>query len=51
MRVNPDGMPGGGTVAMGTAISIRHQESIISLSAGVSTETVADLVKALNRHV
>ena len=50
IRVNPDAMPGGETVAIESDITIRHGESIISLPAGSSAEAVADLVKALNRH-
>ena len=50
MQVNPDTMPSGETVAIRTDITIRHGESIISLPAGISTEAVADLVKALNSH-
>ena len=50
IRVNPDAMPGGGTVAVESDITIRHGESIISLPAGSSAEAVADLVKALNRY-
>ena len=50
IRVNPDAMPGGGTVAVESDITIRHGESIIILPAGSSAEAVADLVKALNRH-
>ena len=50
MQVNPDTMPSGETVAIRTDITIRHGESIITLPAGISTEAVADLVKALNSH-
>ena len=50
IRVNPDAMPGGGTVALESDITIRHGESIITLPAGSSAEAVADLVKALNRY-
>ena len=50
IRVNPDAMPGGETVAIESDITIRHGESIITLPAGSSAEAVADLVKALNRH-
>ena len=50
IRVNPDAMPGGGTVAVESDITIRHGESIITMPAGSSAEAVADLVKALNRH-
>ena len=51
MQVNPDTMPSGESVAVRSDITIRHGESIISLPAGISTESVADLVKALNSHV
>ena len=50
MRVNPEGLPSGNSVNIGTGISIRHGESVITLPAGSSAEAVADLVKALNRH-
>ena len=50
IRVNPDAMPDGGTVAVESDITIRHGESIITLPAGSSAEAVADLVKALNRY-
>ena len=50
MQVNPDAMPSGEIVAIGSGITIRHGESIITLPAGSSAEAVADLVKALNRH-
>ena len=50
IRVNPDAMPGGETVAVESDITIRHGESIITMPAGSSAETVADLVKALNRY-
>ena len=50
IRVNPDAMPGGETVAIESDITIRHGESIITLPAGSSAEAVADLVKALNRY-
>ena len=49
MRVNPDAMPSGDVDAIGSGITIRHGESVITLPAGSSTESVADLVKALNR--
>ena len=50
MRINPETMPGDETSAIGSCIIIRHGESVITLPAGSSAETVADLVKALNRH-
>ncbi len=50
MRVNPDALLGdtGGTI--GSGITIRHGESVITLPAGSSAESVAELVTALNRH-
>ncbi len=50
MRVNPDALPGGDEAGIGSGITIRHGESVITLPAGSSAEAVADLVKALNRH-
>ena len=50
VRVNPDAMPSGDTAVIGSDITIRHGESIITLPAGSSAETIANLVKALNRH-
>ena len=49
-RIIPDTMPGSESGNIGAAITIRHGESVISLPAGSCLETVADLVKALNRH-
>ena len=51
MQVNPDAMPGSNVADIGTGVTIRHGESVITLPAGISAEAVADLVKALNRHV
>ena len=51
VRVNPDAMASGETAAIESAITIRHGESIITLPVGSSAEAVANLVKALNRHV
>ena len=50
MRVNPDALPSGDVNAIGSGITIRHGESIITLPSGSSAESIADLVKALNRH-
>ena len=50
MRINPEIMPGDEMGTVGSCITIRHGESVISLPAGSSAETVADLVRALNRH-
>ena len=51
VQVNPDAMPGNDTGAAWSAITIRHGESAITLPAGSSVEAVAELVKALTRHV
>ena len=51
MQVNPDAMPGSNVADIGTGVTIRHGESVITVPAGSSAEAVADLVKALNRHV
>ena len=50
IRVNPENMPENGTERLGVCVTIRHGESIIALPAESSAETVADLVKVLNRH-
>ena len=50
MRINPDTMPDSEVADVGSGITIRHGESIITLPAGSSAEAVADLVKALNSH-
>ncbi len=50
MRVDPDALPSGDENSIGSGITIRHGESVITLPAGSSAEAVADLVKALNRH-
>ena len=51
MQVNPDTMPSDEMGTIETGIIIRHGESVITLPSGSSAEAVADLVKALNRHV
>ena len=50
LQVNPETMPGDEMGTIGAGITIRHGESVITLPAGSSTEAIADLVKALNRH-
>ena len=50
MQVNPDTMPSDEMGTIENSIIIRHGESVITLPAGSSAETVADLVKALNRN-
>ena len=51
MRINPETMPSDEMNTVGSCITIRHGESVITLPAGSSAEALADLVKALNRHV
>ena len=51
MQVNPETMPDNDTGTTLSAITIRHGESAIALPAGSSMESIAELVKALNRHV
>ena len=50
MRVNPETLPDGDMNTVGSCITIRHGESVITLPAGSSAEAVAERVKALNRH-
>lgn len=50
MRVNPEMLSDGNTVNSEACFTIRHGESTITLPTGSSVETIADLVKALNRH-
>ena len=50
IRVNPENMPENVADNPGICITIRHGESVITLPAGSSAETVAELVKALNSH-
>ena len=49
-RIIPEALPGGESGNFGSGITIRHGESVIILPAESCLETVADLVKALNRH-
>ena len=50
MRINPETMPSDEMNTVGSCITIRHGERVITLPAGSSAEAVADLVKALNCH-
>ena len=50
VQVNPDTMVSDDVNGIETTVTIRHGESIITLPAGSSTDAIADLVKALNRH-
>ena len=50
MRVNPDTLLSDAVNTVGSGITIRHGESVITLPAGSSAEAVAELVKALNHH-
>ena len=49
MQINPETMPGDEMGTVSSCITIRHGESVITVPAGSSAETVADLVRALNR--
>ncbi len=50
MRVNPDALPNGDVNAISADITIRYEESIITLPAGSSAEAIANLVTAVNRY-
>ena len=50
-RINPEALPYGNDNSMGADITIRHGETVITMPAGSDAETIAALVKALNRHV
>ena len=50
-RVNPDKLSGDDAGAVEAGITIRHGESVITLPRESRMEAMADLVKALNRHV
>jgi putative transposase len=49
-RIVPEALRGGGSESIEAGITIRHGESVIIFPAGSCPETVASLVKALNRH-
>ena len=51
MRLNPETLTDGDAGGSDTCFTIRHGESIITLPGGSGVEIIADLVKALNRHV
>ena len=50
-RIDPGLLSGNETSNAFPGITIQHGESVVCLPAGSDMETVADLVKALNRHV
>ena len=50
IRVNPEVLSDE-TKVIETGITIRHGESVITLPGGSTAQSIADLVKALNRHV
>ena len=50
MQINPDVMLSSDNSAIEESVTIRHGESIITLSAGSNVEFIAELVKALNRY-
>ena len=49
-RIDPYQLPGDECETGVPGITIRHGESSIILPAGVNAESIAELVKALNRH-
>ena len=49
-RIDPYQLPGDECETSVPGITIRHGESSIILPAGVNAESIAELVKALNRH-
>ena len=49
-RIDPYQLPGDEPETGVPGITIRHGESSIILPAGVNAESIAELVKALNRH-
>ncbi len=51
LRVNPDTLLSGDSDTINAAVTIHHGESVIRPPVGSSAEAIADLVKALNRHV
>ena len=51
MRVGPEMLSGREVGSSDACFTIRHGKSAITLPVGSSVETIADLVKALNRHV
>ena len=50
MRVNPETLSDEDTGSREACFTIRHGKSTITLPNGSSVETIAALVKALNRH-
>ena len=50
MRINPETMPSDEMNTVGSCITIRHGESVITLPAGGSAAAGAALVKEVNRH-
>lgn len=51
VQVNPDTLPTDEGDNFETAVVIHHGESVITFPTGIQLEAVAELVKALNRHV
>jgi len=49
-RINPEALPCGNDNSLGACITIRYGETVITMSEGSTAESIAELVKALNRH-
>ena len=49
-RINPEALPCGDPNSMGACITIRYGETVITMPAGSTAESIAVLVNALNRH-
>ena len=50
IQVKPDALPCCSETDIRTVITIRHGETEITLPSGSTAESIAELVKALNRH-
>ena len=49
-RINPQALPCVNENSMGACIMIRYRETVITMPAGSTAESIAEFVKALNRH-
>lgn len=50
VQIKPEALPGSGETEITSGITIRHGETVVTMPAGSTAETIAELVKALNRH-
>ena len=49
-KINPEALPCGNDNSLGECITIRYGETVITMPAGSTMESIAELVKVLNRH-